>query len=132
MSGKKCIVNRRQSFAIPSRPDVGTPIWGRSKSRSALITTKFTNRAKPVEKVVEVVNHTFQPILEAHNLDLWEYIPLQELSGRYGQPSRVVAIGWRRSDVHGPVGTRIPRRSSYLVLQEVRDIGYISVHREIR
>ena len=103
----------------------------RGKSGSALIATKSTNCAKPVEKAVNVVNHTFQPVLEAHNLDPRECVLLQELDSRGYQPSCVVAIDRKRSDMHGSIRTRIPRCHPYLVLQEVQDIGYISVHREI-
>ena len=33
-----------------------------------LITTEFANRAKPIEKVIDAVNYTFQSVLKAHNL----------------------------------------------------------------
>ena len=57
-----------------------------------LITTELTNRDKPVEEVVNVVNHAFDRLLEAHNLDPREYLLLQELGSRSDQPSCVVVV----------------------------------------
>ena len=99
---------------------------------SALIATEFTSRAKAAEKVADVVNHTFRPLLEARNLDPREYVPLQELDSESDHPNDVAVVDWRRSDAHGPIGARIPRRSPYLVLRRVQETGYLSVHHELR
>lgn len=75
---------------------------------SGLVGTKFTNRAKPVGEVVDVVNYAFQSVLEAHDLDPLERVLLEKPGHRGDQPNGIVVIGCRGPNVHGPISTRVP------------------------
>ena len=77
------------------------------------------------------MNYTFQSALEAHNLDPWECVVLEELGRRGDQPDGIFIGGWRRLDVHGPVATCILQRTPHFVLQQFWEIGYILVHHEV-
>ena len=70
--------------------------WKETHHEPRFCINRITSHAKAVEKVVDVVNHTFRPLLEAHNLDLREYVPLQELDSESDHPSDVVVVDWRR------------------------------------
>ena len=96
-----------------------------------LISTEYAYRGKPVNKGMNAVNYTLQSVFEAQNLDPRESVILEELCRRDDQPGGVIAGGWRRPNVHGPIATRVPQFTPDLVLQKFWDIGYISIHREV-
>ena len=72
-----------------------------------LITTEFANRAKPIEKVIDAVNYTFQSVLKAHNLGPQEGVLLEELCCRGDQLSGVVVVGWRVTLTLPPAHTMV-------------------------
>jgi len=63
------------------------------------------------------MNHAFQLVVEAHDLDPREGVLLEELCCGRDQLSDVVAVDERGPNVHGPIATCVSQSTPHLVLQ---------------
>ena len=54
------------------------------------------------------MNYTFQPVLEAHNLNPLDTMVVEELGGRGDHPEGGVTHYWREPNMRGPIATSIP------------------------
>ena len=90
-----------------------------------------THLAKPVKKILNAMNHTFQFVFKAHNLNPFDTIGIEELSGRSDQPVGIVTCGWRRQNMHSPITTCILCCTPHLVLQKFFEIRHILIHHKV-
>ena len=58
------------------------PVFEDNESEVILIASGSTYRVKPAEKATNAVDHTFQSVLEAHNLDPRESVIFEEFGCR--------------------------------------------------
>ena len=78
------------------------------------------------------MNNTFQPVLEAHDLNPWDNVGHEELGCRGDQPEGIVAFGWRKPNMHGPIATGVARCTPHLILQKFFKVRNIAIHHEVR
>ena len=81
---------------------------------------------------MNAMNDALQSVLQAHYLDPWDSVILEELSRRVDQSKGKAIRGRRRLDVHGPVSTRVSSRIPHFILQEPWKVLHIPVHHEVR